>query len=49
MAATGNPNTLRDESPRDDVRLFLNRGVPDEKTLPPAQSDGTKAQHPRHP
>ncbi len=33
MAATGNPNELRDHSPRDDVRLFLNRGVPGGKAF----------------
>ena len=27
QGATGNPAELRDHSPRDDIRLFLNRGI----------------------
>ncbi|MEM8955216.1 MAG: ATP-binding cassette domain-containing protein [Verrucomicrobiota bacterium] len=44
MGATGDPNELREKSPREDVRLFLNRGVPDEKSFPQPPSDGTNSQ-----
>lgn len=32
QGATGNPVILRDSSPREEIRLFLNRGVPDHRT-----------------
>ncbi len=43
MAASGDPGQLRDRSPREDVRLFLNRGVADGKSFPngaPAATNG---------
>jgi phospholipid/cholesterol/gamma-HCH transport system ATP-binding protein len=38
MAAMGDPGGLRDTSPRDDVRLFLNRGIDDGKSFPNADN-----------
>ena len=38
MAAMGEPGGLRERSPRDDVRLFLNRGIDDGKSFPNADN-----------
>jgi phospholipid/cholesterol/gamma-HCH transport system ATP-binding protein len=44
MGATGDPNTLRDQCPRDDVRLFLNRGITDGKSFSDSNPDGTTSE-----
>ncbi|MEM7145081.1 MAG: ATP-binding cassette domain-containing protein [Verrucomicrobiota bacterium] len=49
MGATGDPKELRDHSPRDDVRLFLNRGVADGKSFPQPPADGTNTQDSKAP